>query len=97
MLRLVALVLLLLVVGQATGTVEFVLGDECQSGSAPCDASCPACMLCPCCAVHQATNQAAARLPDRPERVAFVSGDALAVPASHRTSPLRHPPKSTRA
>jgi hypothetical protein len=97
MLKLVALALLLLVVGQATGAVGFALGDGCQSGSASCDASCPACMLCSCCAVHLATSQPVAKLQDPPDRVAFVRGDARALPASHGTSPLRHPPKSARA
>jgi hypothetical protein len=97
MARALALVLLLFVVGEATGSLEFALGDDCRTASAPCDASCPACVLCSCCPVHSATSQSAARLQVRPDRVAFVSGDTLAVPASHCTSPLRHPPKSSRA
>ena len=97
MVKALALVLLLFVVAQATGSVEFALGDDCRTESAPCDASCPACVLCSCCAAHLATGLSAERPQERPDRIAFVSGDPLAVPASHCTSPLRHPPKSTRA
>jgi hypothetical protein len=97
MARAFALVLLLFVVGEATGSIEFVLGDDCGTSSAPCDASCPACVLCSCCAVHAIAGQPAARTAGQPDATAFVSVDAHKVPASHHSAPPRQPPKLARA
>ena len=97
MARALALVLLLFVIGEATGSIEFVLGDDCGTSSAPCEPSCPACVLCPCCATHAVTGQAAGRSTERPDATAFVSVDAHRVPDSHRSAPPRQRPKLARA
>ena len=57
MVRALALVVMLFVIGEATGSLEFALGDACRSETASSDAGCPACVLCPCCAAHLATSQ----------------------------------------
>ena len=97
MARALALVLLLFVVGEATGSIEFVLGDDCGTSAAPCDASCPSCVLCSCCAMHAVASPTRARTGGRPDATAFVSIDAHRVPASHHSAPPRQPPKLARA
>jgi len=96
MVRALALVVMLFVIGEATGSIEFALGDACRSEGASSDSGCPACVLCSCCAAHLATNPPAARPHESRDLTAFVGADSSRIPASHRTSPPRHPPKLTR-